>query len=520
MAWGANGHGESEHPLDLTNTIAIAAGIEHSVAVRGDGTVEAWGNPFNPAVTVPTSLAGVKTVAAGWFHSVALLTNGTVTIWGDNTWGQANMPAGLTNVTAVAAGMVHSLALRADGTVAAWGWNSDGQTNVPAGLSNVVAVAAGRMHSLAVKADGTVVAWGLNDHGQTNVPTDLTNAMAIAGGTGHSVALKDDGTIVAWGDNSAGQCDVPANLHTVKLIAAGGNYTLAAVFSPYLHYPGKAESLVENMLHMLNSRTNGNGNAYFDLPPFDAGPLAGGYYHNSWGGTNLPTMQTNFWLRDVTNIYTCSVASLDPIWWSATNQNFASYVCTPISPRHAVTAGHVGSFFQPGQKMVWFEPGGTYFTNTVVDYISEYEFPNRQDTDFCVIIFAEDFPRFAKIMPSVVCSGNDLSFVCRHRVGTTFTVASSALGGLTTEGINFGDYADSPGGTNHVLGWYGGDSSDPMWAVINNEAIFVGPAHNGNSATPLANYINMVNADMATLSNNNTNSGASIYSVTLYNILR
>jgi hypothetical protein len=48
-----------------------------------------------------------------------------------------------------------------------------------------------------------------------------------------------------------------------------------------------------------------------------------------------------------------------------------------------------------------------------------------------------------------------------------------------------------------------------MWAIINNEAVLVGPAHNGESATPLANYINTINADMALLS---TNHGAPVYS--------
>jgi hypothetical protein len=423
------------------------------------------------------------------------------------------MSTDLTNVTAISAGTQHNLALKADGTVVAWGWNDVGQTNVPAGLSNVVAIAAGGMHSLALKSDGTVVGWGYGNDGQCTPPADLTNAMAIAAGWRHSVALREDGTVVGWGSDSAGQCHVPATLHNVKLIAAGGDHTLAAVFSPYLRYPGKAESLVDNMLHMLTSRTNATvSSAYFPLPPFDAGSDAGGRYHNTWGGTNLPTMQTNFWLRDVTNIYTCSVAALQPTWENLTNINTANYVCTAISPRHAITAGHVGSFFQPGQKMVWFNPDGTSFTNTVVNYVSEYP-----QIDFAVVLFENDFPRFAKIMPWVSCSGNDLTFACRHRVGTTFIATSSAIGGITIPGVDFGDYTKPPDDT-HNFGWYGGDSSDPMWGIINNEAVFIGPAISPPAATPLANYINTVNADMKQLSTNHGDTN--IYSVTLYNIFR
>ncbi|HEU5071191.1 MAG TPA: hypothetical protein VFV96_12365 [Verrucomicrobiae bacterium] len=338
------GYHWADVPADLTNAVQVAAGYEHSLALRADGTVTAWGDAGAPN-WVPTNLSGVKAVSAGEYHNLALLTNGSVVAWGTSLWGVTNVPANLTNVTAISAGTQHNLALKADGTVVAWGWNDVGQTNVPAGLSNVIAIAAGGMHSLALKSDGTVVGWGYGNDGQCTPPADLTNAMAIAAGWRHSVALREDGTVVGWGSDSAGQCDVPATLHTVKLIAAGGDHTLAAVFSPYLRYPGKAESLVDNLLHMLTSRTNGNGNAYFDLPPYDVA----GRLHDSWGGTNSPTMQTNFWLRDVTNIYTCSVAALQPIWQSLTNTNTAHYVCTAISPRHAITAGHVGSFFQPGQ---------------------------------------------------------------------------------------------------------------------------------------------------------------------------
>ena len=102
-------------------------------------------------------------VAAGGNHSLALRADGTVVAWGDNTDAQGNfagesvVPLGLTNVVALAAGDYHSLAACADGTVAAWGDDSQGQCSVPAGLSNVVALAGGGGHSLALLADGTVV---------------------------------------------------------------------------------------------------------------------------------------------------------------------------------------------------------------------------------------------------------------------------------------------------------------------------------------------------------------------------
>ena len=88
-------------------------------------------------------------LAAGWSHSLALKPNGTVLAWGSNDFGQTNVPPDLSGVKAIAAGWDHNLALKSNGTVVAWGWNYHGITNVPAGLSDVTAVAAKGYHSLA-----------------------------------------------------------------------------------------------------------------------------------------------------------------------------------------------------------------------------------------------------------------------------------------------------------------------------------------------------------------------------------
>jgi alpha-tubulin suppressor-like RCC1 family protein len=146
-----------------------------------------------------TAIGAPLAIAAGWYHTLALKGDGTVAAWGDNSFGQTNITSGMSNVVAIAGGGAHNLAVKSDGMVVAWGYNADGQTNVPPGLSNVVAVAGGAYHSLALQRDGTIVAWGQNDYDQTNVPVGLSNVVAIAGGAFHSLALKSDGTVVAWG---------------------------------------------------------------------------------------------------------------------------------------------------------------------------------------------------------------------------------------------------------------------------------------------------------------------------------
>jgi len=43
IVWGDNTYGQTNVPASATNVIALAAGDGHCLALRADGTVEAWG---------------------------------------------------------------------------------------------------------------------------------------------------------------------------------------------------------------------------------------------------------------------------------------------------------------------------------------------------------------------------------------------------------------------------------------------------------------------------------------------
>jgi predicted alpha-1,2-mannosidase len=218
---------DSEVPLANTRH-RIAAGEDHSLALRTEGTVASWGYNYNNRITPPESLAQVVAVSAGNKYSLALKADGTVVAWGDNFGGRATPPRGLPRVMAVAAGYSHALALCADGTVTGWGTATDGRTTPPAGLRGVIAIAAGRDHSLALKADGTVVQWGRRFAKEDKVlPAKLNQVVAIAAGNAFSLALKSDGSVVGWGRDFFGQASGASALRDVVAIAAADESALA-----------------------------------------------------------------------------------------------------------------------------------------------------------------------------------------------------------------------------------------------------------------------------------------------------
>lgn len=120
-------------------------------------------------------------ISGGASHSLALKNDGTVWAWGWNNRGQlgdgtntaqniAVQASNLNGVIAISSGDGYSLALKNDGAVWAWGSNSNGELgngangfntdqNIPVQTSNlngIIAISSGYGHSVALKNDGTV----------------------------------------------------------------------------------------------------------------------------------------------------------------------------------------------------------------------------------------------------------------------------------------------------------------------------------------------------------------------------
>ncbi len=315
VAWGGDIYsysGETNVPSNLSNVVAIAGGGYHSLALKGDGTVAAWGDDEYGETNVPANLTNVVAIAGGGYFSLALKNDGTVAAWGDDEYGETNVPSNLTNVVAISAGGDHSLALKNDGTVVAWGYGHFGQTNVPSGLTNVVAVAAGDAFSLVLKSDGTVVAWGGEPgYDSTNVPSDLTNVVSISVSAlgEHSLALKSDGTVISWGYDAYGEADVPFGLTNVVAIAAGGIHSLALGHLPLSITEQPQSQIIE-----------ASGTATFGVAATGTQPINYQWYFNGTNAlsgatdstltlTNVQITQQGFYSVTVSNSFDGIVSS-------------------------------------------------------------------------------------------------------------------------------------------------------------------------------------------------------------------
>ena len=211
-AWGFNAYKQlgdgtatdrpSPVPVSgLNDVIAIDSGYYHGVALKLDGTVWVWGAnyygvfgtnsiPSNSSTPIPSgTIANVSAIAAGDYHMLALKGDGSVWAWGlngngqlgDNTTTYSRGVAGAVVLTgqykSIAAGVNNSAALRTDGTLYTWGQNNYGQigngtivdpVRLPtavAGLSSVTAIATGQ-HTLAANPQGQLFSWGYNLTGQ------------------------------------------------------------------------------------------------------------------------------------------------------------------------------------------------------------------------------------------------------------------------------------------------------------------------------------------------------------------
>ena len=100
-ATGAGPSIDSGAVTNLSDIVAVAGGLRHSVALKSNGSLLSWGaDELEPGFTlVPRAVPGLSNViaiAAGRAHSLALCADGSVWSWGRTStasWEQRCIPA-------------------------------------------------------------------------------------------------------------------------------------------------------------------------------------------------------------------------------------------------------------------------------------------------------------------------------------------------------------------------------------------------------------------------------------------
>lgn len=251
----------------LNDIIAISSGAWHSLALNNNGEVFAWGGNirgqlgsgnFTTRENIPIQVKGpggvghlnkVIAISAGERHSLALREDNTLWAWGHNNFGQLgeggiatqrSIPiqvkneagtGNLTGIISIASGGNQSFAIDTNNVAWAWGSNpcngSDESKNLPVslspqGMTDITDLSAGKEHVLFLKENNTLYSCGNNSSGQLgdgttnnrNIPVQvkgpggtgyLENVIIISATPNTSFAIKENRLIYVWGDNSSGQ---------------------------------------------------------------------------------------------------------------------------------------------------------------------------------------------------------------------------------------------------------------------------------------------------------------------------
>ena len=277
--WGSDQFGQiTREPAGLSGVVQIAAGANHCVAMKGDGSVVCWGRVNEGQCTVPAGLiarqidarsnytlavgdgatvltwgaappgfsaqqqsflgaVGIRVARAGADH-VAVLTEVTRTLVlaGRNEYFQCNGAVLIDRIAGISSGRFSFAAWNDIGRFqlfcTAEGAATYGVCSIPSNLDRVHMIALGQEHAVAIERNTRRVAvWGDNSELQCALPADLQPAYLVAAGEAHSatIANSTSATLRCWGRTLFNQCDVPALGGRPVKVACGRNHTLALV---------------------------------------------------------------------------------------------------------------------------------------------------------------------------------------------------------------------------------------------------------------------------------------------------
>jgi alpha-tubulin suppressor-like RCC1 family protein len=210
----------------------VASGKTHTLALRADGTVWAWGsNTYGQLGIADSYYAEAEAAIRNQVRAYHWATR-ALDVEGYSVLHSFTAPQQV--VGGVQAGAVDPIVENIE--------NGRGSNGAAAFLQNIVAIAAGDYTSYALDSSGQVYAWGYNEHGELGNGTfndwrvchwgthgvnwngwrsdwtdyfavrdtgayypvkvsNLTDAISITAGRDYAAAVCEDGTVSYWGNN-------------------------------------------------------------------------------------------------------------------------------------------------------------------------------------------------------------------------------------------------------------------------------------------------------------------------------